>query len=182
MAPAITLPSKVAEATRTLPQAITKVLSGRQSTTTVITQEPSDNSDSSSSSPNLSGGAIAGIVIGSIAGLLLLLWIIRSCTNMGKSNSWGRTFEPDHEKPPPRSSQYRGDYPYHQETHHPRRSHSRHSHHHHHSRSPRRVEVVQPVVYDSRSRSPRAPPAAYYAGRASSDRRRRSGDARNYRY
>ncbi|KAJ3538686.1 hypothetical protein NM208_g5804 [Fusarium decemcellulare] len=31
----------------------------------------------------LSGGAIAGIVIGSIVGTLLLLWIIRSCFNLG---------------------------------------------------------------------------------------------------
>ncbi|KAH6842389.1 hypothetical protein B0I37DRAFT_435791 [Chaetomium sp. MPI-CAGE-AT-0009] len=31
----------------------------------------------------LSGGAIAGIVLGSIAGFLLLLWIIRSCCNLG---------------------------------------------------------------------------------------------------
>ncbi|KAK5634853.1 hypothetical protein RRF57_010566 [Xylaria bambusicola] len=179
MAPAVTLPSKVTEATRTLPQAITKVLNNRQSTTTVISDGPSDNSSSGS---NLSGGAIAGIVIGSIVGILLLIWVIRSCMNMGKSDSWGRAYEP--EKPPPRSSQYRADYPYHQETHYPRRSRSHHSHHSHrrHSRSPRRVEVVQPVVYDARSRSPRAPPAAYYAGRASSDRRRRSSDARNYRY
>ncbi|KAI1368245.1 hypothetical protein F5Y08DRAFT_296076 [Xylaria arbuscula] len=185
MAPAVAIPSKVVEATRTLPQAITKVLAARQATTTVV--QDSDTSSQSASSPNLSGGAIAGIVIGSIVGILLLIWIIRSCGNMGKSESWGRTYEPDHEKPPPRSSTYRGDYPYHQETHNPRRSRSRHSHrshrsHHHHSRSPGRVEVVQPVVYESRSRSPRAPPAAYYAGRSSTDRRRRSSDARNYRY
>lgn len=181
MAPAVAIPSKVVEATRTLPQAITKVLAARQATTTVV--QDSDTSSQSADSPNLDGGAIAGIVIGSIIGILLLIWIIRSCGNMGKSESWGRTYEPDHEKPPPRGSQYHGDYPYHQETHYPRRSRSRHSHHsrHHHSRSPGRVEVVQPVVYESRSRSPRAPPAAYYAGRASSDRRRRSSDARGYR-
>ena len=35
------------------------------------------------SAQTLSGGAIAGIVIGSIVGFLLLLWIIKSCMNLG---------------------------------------------------------------------------------------------------
>ncbi|RWA07413.1 hypothetical protein EKO27_g7691 [Xylaria grammica] len=174
MAPAVAIPSELVEATRTLPQAITKILASRQETTTVI----ADGGSSGSSSSGLSGGAIAGIVIGSIAGFLLLWWIIRSCSNMGKPATWGNTYEPEREKPPPRWSTYHADTPYHRETH-GRRSH--HSHRHH-SRSPRRVEVVQPVVYDSRGRSPRAPPAAYYAGRTSGDGRRRSSDARGYRY
>ncbi|TGJ82684.1 hypothetical protein E0Z10_g6081 [Xylaria hypoxylon] len=177
MAPAIAIPSEVVEATRTLPQAITKILTARQETTTIIT-----SGGSSSSGSNLSGGAIAGIVIGSIAGLLLLWWIIRSCSNMGRPATWGNTYEPEREKPPPRMSTYHADTPYRHETH-GRRSH--HSHRHHsrsHSRSPRPVEIVQPVVYDPRGRSPRAPPAAYYAGRSSSDRRRRSSDARSHRY
>ncbi|KAI0976835.1 hypothetical protein F4678DRAFT_414715 [Xylaria arbuscula] len=180
MAPAIAFPSEVTEATRTLPQAITRILMSRQATTTVVTSDGSNSSDSNSGN-DLSGGAIAGIVIGSIAGILLLWWIIRSCSNMGKPATWGNTFEPDNEKPPPRAASYHADTPYHRETHHSRRSRSHHSHRHH-SRSPRRVEVVQPVVYDSRARSPRAPPAAYYAGRSSGDRRRRSSDARSYRY
>ncbi|KAI0861336.1 hypothetical protein F4860DRAFT_177322 [Xylaria cubensis] len=167
MAPTIALP---AEVTRTIPQAVTKILASRQATTTVVT----DNGSSGGTS--LSGGAIAGIVIGSIAGLLLILWILRSCGVMGRPGIWGTTYEPDHEKPPPHMSTYHASTPY------ARRSHSRHSHrshHHHHSRSPRRVEVVQPVV---RGRSPRAPPAAYYGGRTSHDDRRRSSDARQYRY
>lgn len=170
MAPTVAPPS---EATRTLPQAITKILASRQATTTVVADGGSGTSGS-----NLGGGAIAGIVIGSIAGVLLLWWIIRSCANLGRPGAWGTTFEPEREKPPPRWSTYHADTPYRRE------SHPRHSHHshRHHSRSPRRVEVVQPVVYDSRGRSPRAPPAAYYAGRASDDRRRRSSDARGYRY
>ncbi|KAI1353449.1 hypothetical protein F5Y01DRAFT_277132 [Xylaria sp. FL0043] len=175
MAPTVAFSSEVVEATRTLPQAITKILANRQATTTVVTDGGS--SDSSSSGSNLSGGAIAGIVIGSIVGVLLIIWIIRSCSNMGQPAAWGNTFEPANEKPPSRHAH--ADYPYRQEIH-GRRSH--HSHRHH-SRSPgRRVEVVQPVVYDSRSRSPRAPPAAYYARGSSSDRRRRSSDARSYRY
>ncbi|KAI0532872.1 hypothetical protein GGR58DRAFT_488705 [Xylaria digitata] len=173
MAPTIAIPREVIEATKTVPQAITRILASRQQTTTVV----ADDSDGSSSSSNLSGGAIAGIVIGSIAGFLLLWWIIRSCSNLGQPGAWGSTFEPEREKLPPRVSTYHADTPYHRETH-GRRSH--HSHRHH-SRSPRRVEVVQPVVYDARTRSPRAPPAAYYADRASGDRRR-SSDARGYRY
>ncbi|KAG6010738.1 hypothetical protein E4U21_004126 [Claviceps maximensis] len=39
------------------------------------------NNDTASST--LGGGAIAGIVIGSVVGLLLLLWIVRSCLNLG---------------------------------------------------------------------------------------------------
>ncbi|KAI1746783.1 hypothetical protein F4782DRAFT_536112 [Xylaria castorea] len=172
MAPAIALPFEV---TRTIPQAMTKILASRQATTTVIT-----DGGGSGSSNNLSGGAIAGIVVGSVVGVLVLLWIIRSCGIMGRPGIWGTTYEPDHEKPPPHVSTYHANTPY------ARRSRSRHSHrshhHHRHSRSPRPVEVVQPVAYDTRGRSPRAPPAAYRGGRTSYDDRRRSSDARQYRH
>ncbi|KAI1131864.1 hypothetical protein F5Y10DRAFT_261805 [Nemania abortiva] len=162
MAPTAVLLSTL-KATRTLPEAITKVLPARQATTTVVTD------GSTSGGSVLSGGAIAGIVIGSIAGFLLLWWIVRSCSTMGRPGTWGNAYEPAREKP----SSYN-----HAETPYRRHSHSGH-HHHHHSRSPRRVdvEVVQPAAYGSRGRSPRAPPAAYY-----SDGRRRSSDARGYRY
>ncbi|KAI8623767.1 hypothetical protein F5Y19DRAFT_350050 [Xylariaceae sp. FL1651] len=166
-------PSQATKPTRTLPQAITRVLTARQAvttTTTVVTESSGGNSN------GLSGGAIAGIVIGSIAGFLLLLWIIRSCMNLGHPGIWGSTFDSDREKPsqPPAAYYANGD-PY------------RHrSHHSHHSRGPRRVSVVsatQPVVYEQqRGRSPQAPPAAYY-GRTSYDGRdvRRSSDARRHR-
>ncbi|KAI0890951.1 hypothetical protein F4806DRAFT_342639 [Annulohypoxylon nitens] len=156
--------------TRTLPDAVTRVLSARQQgTTTVVT------TGNSTPTNNLSGGAIAGIVIGSIAGFLLLLWIIRSCINWRHPGAWGETFEPDNEKPP-HTHYYGGSstrYP--REIHgHRHRSHSRHSH-----RSPRRRSVVSVTrpAYVERSRSPRAPPAAYYAdGREV----RRSSDGRRY--
>ncbi|GAP85419.1 hypothetical protein SAMD00023353_1000910 [Rosellinia necatrix] len=182
MAPPTALPIK---ATRTLPQALTGILSARQETTTVVASD--GDGGGGGGGTVLSGGAIAGIVVGSIAGFLLLLWVVRSCVNIGRPGGWGDTFEPDHEKPPssPRWSPYRG-------------ADTRHHHHHHHARSPRRhhhhrhhqVDVVQPVAAatvvarGSRSRSPRAPPAAYY-GRPSYDgdgRGRRSSDARGYRY
>ncbi|KAI1264923.1 hypothetical protein F5Y18DRAFT_71048 [Xylariaceae sp. FL1019] len=162
--------------TRTLPDLISRVITARQDTTvtTTSTVVPA----STSHGITLSGGAIAGIVIGSIVGFLLILWLIRSCTNLGNPGLWGSTFEPGNEKPP-------SNYPSAPRHHHSssaRRSRSRHSHQ---SRSPRRVSVVtaqQPVVYKTRSRSPQPPPAAYY-GRRSTDGRdvRRSSDARRYR-
>ncbi|OTB00710.1 hypothetical protein M426DRAFT_324070 [Hypoxylon sp. CI-4A] len=155
--------------TRTLPDAITKVLGARQATTTVVQE------DNGNSSHTLSGGAIAGIVIGSIAGFLILLWIIRSCINYRNPGAWGDSFEPNNEKPP--STRHHSTTRYPRETHgHRHRSHSHHSH-----RSPRRTSVVsvtRPVYVEpsrSRGRSPRAPPAAYYSdGRRSSDTRRYS--------
>ncbi|KAI1475613.1 hypothetical protein K445DRAFT_315875 [Daldinia sp. EC12] len=156
--------------TRTIPETITKVLSGRQSTTTVVAETDGD------SAQTLSGGAIAGIVIGSIAGFLILLWIIRSCVNYRNPGAWGTTFEPDHEKPP--SSHYHSSTRYPRETH-GHRSRSRHSHHHHSPRRTSVVSVTRPVyVEQPRGRSPRAPPAAYYSDgrdyRRSSEGRRHS--------
>ncbi|KAH9903758.1 hypothetical protein F4778DRAFT_790838 [Xylariomycetidae sp. FL2044] len=184
-----------AVATRTVPQAITKILSARQgaTTTTVVSESPTSSSSSDDDGKTaLSGGAIAGIVIGSIAGFLLLLWLIRSCVNLNHPEIWGRTFEPEHEKPSASYDHYarRGGSSH--------RHHSRHGGHHHnhnhnhrsrsrhsHRSSPRRVEVVnttttRPVYPEQqvqqRGRSPRAPQAVYYgdprqARRVSSGRR-----------
>jgi len=46
-------------------------------------QSTGSDSNCPDQTTGLTGGAIAGIVIGSIFGLLLLLWIIRSCMNPG---------------------------------------------------------------------------------------------------
>lgn len=157
--------------TRSIPQLATKVVT-RQSTTTVVVSDGT----SGNSSRTLSGGAIAGIVVGSIVGFLLLLWIIRSCSNLGRPGGWGGTFG-EQEKPPPR-----GPDPayYRQES---RRA-SHHSHHGHRSRSrshydhsPRRstsrAVEVEPV-YVSRGRSqPRAPQPVYVAQDTRQPRRSR---------
>ncbi|KAH7305601.1 hypothetical protein B0I35DRAFT_113637 [Stachybotrys elegans] len=105
---------------------------------------PEDTSDQSASSSNLSGGAIAGIVIGSIFGVLLLWWIFRSC---GSGFGFGARTTP---APPPAGY-------YHHEKHHGRgRSRSSHRRHHHHH-SPRRSGSLRPVVIETHSAVPRAP-------------------------
>jgi hypothetical protein len=82
--------------TSSLDQNATQVLP-RQATVTV--DSSGSNSSSTSGTTTLSGGAIAGIVIGSIAGFLLLLWIIRSCMNVGappqERESWYHYVDPD---------------------------------------------------------------------------------------
>ncbi|KAI1812957.1 hypothetical protein GGS20DRAFT_509478 [Poronia punctata] len=171
-----------ARSIRALPESITKVLAARQSPADETSDGDSGNGGgggattgtSGTQTTTLTGGAIAGIVIGSIAGILLLWWIIRSCQNMGNPGGFGTTMEPEREKPRRSSAYY--DPPRHRS----RSRHSGHHHHHHHSRSPRRVEVIQPVAYAPRGRSPQAPAAAYYGGRSSHDGRRRSSDARRY--
>lgn len=165
--------------TRTLSQLATAVLP-RQTTTTTVVATDGDNGGGSTT---LSAGAIAGIVIGSIAGFLLLLWIIRSCSNLGRPGVWGNTFgsteklptgvEPAYVKPSP------GGHSRHHHGHH-------HDHHHrsrsrHHDHSPRRSFEVRNVtstqpVYVGRGRSPRAPQPVYYA----TDTRREGRGRRTY--
>ncbi|KAJ9134306.1 hypothetical protein NKR23_g10212 [Pleurostoma richardsiae] len=70
----------MAPVTPTTPLGPTLASLFRRQTTVTVTAAPSD---SSSSGSHLSGGAIAGIVIGSIVGVLLIIWIIRSCSNLG---------------------------------------------------------------------------------------------------
>ncbi|KAL6235689.1 hypothetical protein BDW75DRAFT_132313 [Aspergillus navahoensis] len=64
-----------------LPSLLSSLVSSSSSTsTTHRLSSRQSNSDTTCNCPNsLSGGAIAGIVIGSIAGTLLLIWLWRSC-------------------------------------------------------------------------------------------------------
>lgn len=143
---------------------------------------PNGNGDSNSDddqatkTQTLTGGAIAGIVIGSIAGLLLLIWIFRSCSNLGAP--------PGASENPGGEAWYDGvrdEYPPRHTHAHRTRSRSRHSHHsnhhYHHRRSGSGVREVQPVAV-MRSVSPRAPPVVYddRARRGRRERRERSRD------
>ncbi|KAF5534466.1 hypothetical protein FBULB1_940 [Fusarium bulbicola] len=116
-------------------------LVARQNTETVTVTASGDNGNSAQT---LSGGAIAGIVIGSIAGFLLLLWVVRSCLNLGA--------------PPQEREKW---YHYKEE---PRR----HSHHHRsRSRRSHRSSISAPpplVVRESRSRSHRRGRSPGYYG------------------
>jgi hypothetical protein len=119
-------------------------LVSRQTVETVTVAVTNDGNNNS----NLSAGAIAGIVIGSVFGVLLLLWIIRSCLNLGA--------------PPQEREKW---YHYKEE---PR-------HHHHRSRSRRshRSSISAPpplVVRESRSRSHRRGRSPGHHGRDRSTR------------
>lgn len=106
------------------------------------------NSGSSCDGTCLGGGEIAGIVLGTIAGTLLLLWIIQSCTG-------GLV------KTPPAAGT--GNW---QEDIEPKRHHHHDRHRHSRSRHSRRgssgLTEPQPVIITDRSRSrPRQPTYVY---------------------
>ncbi|KAK1753928.1 hypothetical protein QBC47DRAFT_403322 [Echria macrotheca] len=149
------------------------VLAPGPATTTAPAQDPDPTG-----AKTLSGGAIAGIVIGSIAGFLLLVWIFRSCSNLGappgSENANGKAWYDGVRDERPARHVEPVEYG--------RRSRSRsgHRHHHHHSRSRsvRRsgeMREVVPVTI-ARERSPRRPPGVYDYGSGGSRRDRRSRD------
>ncbi|PKS13211.1 hypothetical protein jhhlp_000557 [Lomentospora prolificans] len=141
------------------------VLAARQATITVQTTTPPAEKDS-----GLNGGAIAGIVIGSVFGIILLIWLLYSCTNLGA--------------PPSRGGVGAGSYDDSDSdlSYSPRRRRRRHHGHHHHRRHhrhPRRevreTSSSRPVIVESRSRSRGTlVPQRVYTGRT------RSRDCRTY--
>ncbi|KAK4208978.1 hypothetical protein QBC37DRAFT_60269 [Rhypophila decipiens] len=174
-------------------------------TTTVITAPPAtsspiDQSDQSvETSSSLNGGAIAGIVIGSIVGLLLLIWIFRSCSNLGApptdtpprdGRAWYDGVRSDYPPPDAPRSPYRSSHPrpHHRHHHHSSRSRSRHSHgHYRRSADIQEVQQVTPVavVRDSSRRSRRAsrsPYRMYEADLPYDDGRGRSRSVSRRRY
>ncbi|KAI0126707.1 hypothetical protein BJ170DRAFT_596282 [Xylariales sp. AK1849] len=168
--------SAIVKPTRSLVQAVTKTLVARQETTTVV-------AETNNGGNNLSGGEIAGIVIGSIVGFLLILWIIRSCTNLGNPALWGNTFGSRDELPASKGVEptyVRQSGPRSSRHHH--RSRSRHSHY---DRSPRRsvevrnVSTTRPVYYERSGRSPKPPQPVYYA-RDTRESRREGRGRRSY--
>ncbi|KAJ4148123.1 hypothetical protein LMH87_002609 [Akanthomyces muscarius] len=84
---------------RTVPLHARQAASAATATVTVtVTSTP----DSHGGAANLTGGAIAGIVIGSVVGVLLLIWVVRSCFNLGgpspkpEIDPWYGRHEPKH--------------------------------------------------------------------------------------
>ena len=142
--------------------------SGPVATVTVIQTQPASTGTADSGAKNntqtMSGGAIAGIVIGSIVGVLLLIWIFRSFSNMGAppvkgDNPSGRAWYDGVEAEP---------YPRH-------RSHSRHrsrSHSRRPSREVREYATAVPVVAQP-------PPTYVYETDVRKSRRGRSRDHRS---
>jgi hypothetical protein len=141
----------------------TAMLARQAATTTVVA--PNGNNDSSA----LDAGAIVSIIIGSIAGFLLLLWMIHSCSNLGTSRVWSDTFGsrerlPTSVEPVYVKTSSRG-------LHHHRHGHC-HGHHHrsrsrHFDHSPRRSFEIRNLtsaapVYVEHDGTPRVPKPVYY--------------------
>jgi hypothetical protein len=136
--------------TQTLKQVSSALLRRQSAPTATVTVVSNDSGGSGGGASTLSGGAIAGIVIGSIAGFLLLWWIFRSCTNLGAPPSparrdGGAWYDSDR-------SRYASPHRHH---HHRSRSHS------HRRRSTSEVGHLRPVAVVSENVHHQRPPPVY---------------------
>lgn len=128
----------------------TPTIVARQATATVTIIE---HDGGGGGDTRLGAGAIAGIVIGSIVGFLLLVWIFRSCFNLGAPPQEREAWYNDVGEKPRR--------------------------HRHRSRSRRvaaNVSMPPPVVVRDRSRSSRRPSATYVYTEGDARRGRRHGN------
>ncbi len=112
------------------------------STTVVVTEN--DSSSGGGGGGGLGTGAIIGIVIGTIVGILLIWWIIKSCSKPA----------------PPPDSDRQGWYDDGRTRHRSRSRHSHHSHHGHHHHHRHRSSTPRPVVLEEKY-VPRRPSATY---------------------
>jgi hypothetical protein len=143
--------------TPTLPRGISRLLGRQEPTATVLVHADTG----STSNSGLDGGAIAGIVIGSVVGILLLWWIIRACTQprggraaLGPDASRQGWYD-DTPRSRSRSASHGRSRHHHHHHHEARRSGSRH-----HSR--RRSSTPRPVVLEEKYvATPRRPSATY---------------------
>lgn len=170
--------------TPTLPQAVSRPLLARQDqpTTTVIIDADPPNNDGPTTNPGLDGGAIAGIVIGTVVGILLLWWIIRSCTRPRDAPDPGRQGWYDDTVPPAVRARSRsrsaGRHHHHHYDHHHHHA-SRRSGSRHHSR--RRSSTPRPVMVEEHyAGAPVRPAPAYYAAPAEGRRSRSRSQGRYY--
>ncbi|KAK3689389.1 hypothetical protein B0T22DRAFT_171416 [Podospora appendiculata] len=151
--------------TKTLPAVADLVV--RQTTATVTVAATTDTTTTNSSGgSSVGGGEIAGIVIGTIVGILLIWWIVK------------RLSSPDKARAEPARSDRQGWYDDDRSRSRHSRSRSGHRHqHHHHSR--RRSSASRPVVIEEKTAyAPRRPSATYVQhsdGRVTRSRSRSAG-------
>jgi hypothetical protein len=153
--------------TRTLPEALSNILKRQDTTTatTTVTAIAGDPNNNTTRGSTLDTGSIAGIIIGSIVGFLLLLWIIRSCANWSRPQEWGE---------PGNIATTRSHSPHHHPHHHHHHHHQRHGdntyysatppprHHRSHRRSSHSRRSPRPIIIEkTQSASPRQPVAVY---------------------
>ncbi|KAK0729641.1 hypothetical protein B0H67DRAFT_3678 [Lasiosphaeris hirsuta] len=159
MAPTPTIPLLGAIVGR---QGVTVTVAPSVPTTTVTVVPDNTNTYTTTSGSSLGPGAIAGIVIGVIVGLLLLWWLFRMCNKPARAPDSDRQGWYDDG----RGGAHAHGHHHHSHSRGHRGSRSRSRSHHHHRRS------ITPVVLEEK---PRRPSATYVV-----DGRRSRSASRGY--